>query len=94
MAKPKLTPEAHYVLDQAALALLMGKRLLVKDPGGRPIYLGESARPPVGAPGPYWYEHPGGRTYMATPIGVVMAVLPHVGVAQFVSAVRNPLSGV
>ena len=60
----------------ATLLLIIGKRLEVHGKAGLVIYLGSSKQD---RPDPYWYEHPGGRTYKREAKEVVKAVLPHVG---------------
>jgi hypothetical protein len=63
-------------------ALLQGKRLHLFA-HGRDFYLGSSK---VDRPDPFWYEHPGGRTYKRTPEEVFDYLLPHVGIKAFEDA--------
>ncbi len=48
----------------------------VRKRGPLTIYMGSSSE---NRRDPFWYEHPGGRTYKETPQEVVEKVLPHVG---------------
>jgi len=68
---------------RAAAHLLMGRRLEVHGKAGLIIYMGCSTSNRLD---PFWYEHPGGRTYKATAVEVVSAVLPHVGSAAIENA--------
>jgi hypothetical protein len=78
----------EHVLRVAAIDLMTGKRLEVRAPGGRVIYMGESKMGGPGGSGHYYYEHTGGRTYKETPEVVLAAVLPRVGIDAIEQAVR------
>ena len=68
------------VILRASVKLITGKRLEVQGPGHLVIYMGQSPLH-IARRDPFWYEHPGGRTYKETAEEVVRAVLPHVGAA-------------
>ena len=67
---------AREVIMRMTIHLIMGRRLEIQGPGKLVLYVGQSL---VLRDDPYWYEHPGGRTYKRTPREVLEAILPHVG---------------
>jgi hypothetical protein len=71
------------VVLRASAKLLMGKRLEIQGPAKLVIYCGSST---VHRDDPFWYEHPGGRTYKRTAEEVIRAILPHVGFRAIDSA--------
>lgn len=75
--KHRETYREALIVSQAIARLQQGKRLEVQSPGHVIYYMGSSRH--LGQHEPYWYEHPGGRTYKEEPIQVVRAVLAHVG---------------
>ncbi len=70
-------------VGRAIVHLIMGKRLEVQGKAGLVIYMGQSRE---NRRDPFWYEHPGGRTYKGTAAEVLHAVLPHVGTAAIANA--------
>jgi len=74
------------ILDRAVVHLLQGRRLEVQR-GPLTLYMGSSSE---NRRDPFWYEHPGGRTYKETPLEVVMKVLPHVGFERLEKAKVYP----
>lgn len=75
------------IVQRTAVLLLNGKRLEVRGKAGLIIYLGRAT---VNRSNPFWYEHPGGRTYKETPEEIIRAVIPHVGFAAIEKAIIHP----
>jgi hypothetical protein len=86
MKRSKPTRSQQLALDRARVDLLTGRRLEIHGKGGLVLYAGSSD---VHRPDPFWYEHPGGRTYKQTPEEVIRAILPHVGYEAIEKAVRH-----
>lgn len=78
MKRTRETKAQQHIIDVAVVRLIQGKRLEVQGPGSLVVYMG-SVPSHINRRDPYWYEHPGGRTYKEEPLQVVRAVLPHVG---------------
>lgn len=76
--KKRETASQRLIVDRTVLHLIQGKRLEVDGPGRLVLYMG-SVPSHIPRRDPYWYEHPGGRTYKESPEEVVRVVLPHVG---------------
>ena len=85
-AKKYSVRERKYVLMVTKIDLLNGRRLEVHGPGRLVLYMGSNDTNPRE---PFYYEHPGGRTYKATPKEVIDVVLRHVGYEAVEKAVRH-----